>query len=55
MSNADVARIDMALVSEIGSEIKVSATRAELDVDPLEDWVRDHVIVRIPGNRHAGQ
>lgn len=55
ITNADIPRIDMALVSEIGSAIKVSASRAELDVDPLEDWVREHVIIRIPGNGHESE
>lgn len=48
-------RIDFALVNEIGSAITVSASRADLAVAPLEDWVRDHVIASIPGNSHASE
>lgn len=45
--------IDMGLVIDIGSAITIGRDRADLDVDPLEGWVDEHVIGRIPGNRHA--
>lgn len=54
LSTAEMPRIDMSLVSEIGSAIKLGASRSDLDVDPLEDWVRDKIIARIPGSGHAG-
>jgi len=47
--------IDIASVIEIGSDVKVAASRDELDVDPLEDWVRDHIVSRVPGSRHASK
>lgn len=43
-------RIDMALVQEIGSAITVSRRRTDLAVEPLERWVGDHVVNRIPGS-----
>lgn len=55
LSHDDIPRIDMAQVSEIGPEIKLGAARADLQVAPLEDWVREHVVARIPGSRHAGE
>jgi sporulation protein YlmC with PRC-barrel domain len=54
LSTGDIARIDFALVNEIGSAVKVSARRDDLHVAPLEDWMRDFVVGRIPGSRHAG-
>jgi hypothetical protein len=47
--------IDIASVIEIGRDVKVAASRDELDVDPLEDWVRDHIVSRVPGSRHASK
>jgi hypothetical protein len=55
LSTAEIASIDMALVQDIDSAVTVSATVDELDVNPLEDWVREYVIARIPGSRHAGE
>jgi sporulation protein YlmC with PRC-barrel domain len=52
LSTGEISRIDMSMVSEIGSAIKLSASRADLDVDPLEDWVREKIIARIPGSGH---
>jgi sporulation protein YlmC with PRC-barrel domain len=47
-------RIDMGLVTDIGSAVTIGCDRADLHVDPLEGWIDDHVIGRIPGSRHAG-
>jgi sporulation protein YlmC with PRC-barrel domain len=46
-------RLDFGLVTEIGSVITISRPVAELTVRPLERWVDDHVVSRIPGSRHA--
>lgn len=43
-------RIDMALVQDLDSAITVSRRRADLAVEPLERWMGDHVINRIPGS-----
>jgi sporulation protein YlmC with PRC-barrel domain len=48
-------RVDMALVQHIGSAVVLSVRREELDVAPLERWVREHVVSRIPGSRHEGE
>lgn len=55
LSTAEMIRIDIALVSDIGSAITLSTGREDLDAAPLEDWVRHHVIERIPGSRHASE
>jgi sporulation protein YlmC with PRC-barrel domain len=55
LSTEPIPTIDFALVNEIGSDVKLSASRDELDTAPLEDWVRDHIISRVPGSRHAGE
>jgi sporulation protein YlmC with PRC-barrel domain len=47
-------RIDFALVTEIGSAVKVARRVDELDVAPLEGWVHRHLVGRIPGSDHAG-
>jgi sporulation protein YlmC with PRC-barrel domain len=48
-------RIDFAQVTDIGSAITVARRHGELDVTPLETWVDDHIIARIPGSRHESQ
>jgi sporulation protein YlmC with PRC-barrel domain len=47
--------IDFANVIEIGSDVKIAASRDDLDVNPLEDWVRDHIVSRVPGSRHESK
>ena len=48
-------RIDFGRVVEIGDAITVSGTVQELNVTPLESWVHDHVIERIPGSGHESE
>jgi hypothetical protein len=55
LSRAPMPSIDFALVDDLGSAVSLSASRDDLDVAPLEDWVRDHFISRVPGSRHAGE
>jgi sporulation protein YlmC with PRC-barrel domain len=45
-------RIDMDLVADIGDAITLSVKRDLLPDPPLEAWLRDHLITRIPGNSH---
>jgi sporulation protein YlmC with PRC-barrel domain len=52
---ADTQRIDFSLVTDIDAAITISRPVAELAVQPLERWVDEHVIARIPGSRHAGR
>jgi sporulation protein YlmC with PRC-barrel domain len=48
-------RIPFGLVVDIGSEIRLSRRRDELDVEPFERWVVQRIIGRLPGSRHAGE
>ena len=43
------SRSSFAVVQEIGSAIKLSAPKAELETDRLEAWTRDHLIGHLPG------
>jgi sporulation protein YlmC with PRC-barrel domain len=47
--------VDFRNVVDIGHDIRVSAKRAELGVDPLERWVDDHIIARVPGSGHESK
>jgi sporulation protein YlmC with PRC-barrel domain len=47
--------IDFALVTDIGSAVTVARRYDELPIDPLEAWVEEHIIGRIPGSRHEGE
>jgi sporulation protein YlmC with PRC-barrel domain len=48
-------RIPMSAVEEIGSSVTLNVPLRDLDVVPLEDWVREHLIRHIPGARHASE
>lgn len=45
-------RISIDLVAHIGSAVNLSVNRALLPDPPLETWLRDHLIQRIPGAGH---
>lgn len=45
-------RLPWALVSDIGTAVRLSVPGASLDATWLERWTRDHVIGRIPGGTH---
>lgn len=45
-------RIGMDLVDEVGSAITLSVPRELLADPPLESWLSDHLIGRIPGAGH---
>lgn len=55
LSTSPVPIIDFALVEDIGSAITLAASRDDLEVTALEDWVREHFISRVPGSRHASE
>ena len=55
LSTDKMPRIDFAIVSDIGSAITLSTNRESLRTAPLEDWVRQYVVERIPGSHHAGE
>ncbi|PWW53166.1 PRC-barrel domain-containing protein [Actinokineospora spheciospongiae] len=48
-------RIPIEHVREVGSAITLGIDLAVLDEPPLERWLRDHLIARIPGARDARQ
>ncbi|MFL6120043.1 hypothetical protein [Actinophytocola sp.] len=48
-------RIPFQDVTEIGSHITIGLRRELYDTPPLERWLRDRVIGRIPGARDARQ
>jgi hypothetical protein len=47
------SRIPMSDVVDIDSAVTVGRRRDALQVDGFEVWVRDHIIGRLPGSRHA--
>ncbi len=49
------ARISFGVVKRIENDIQLIVSRDDLDVTRLEDWVRDTIISKIPGARHAPQ
>jgi sporulation protein YlmC with PRC-barrel domain len=51
---SDPPRIPFAAVTDVHSAVDLDRTRDELGVDPLEGWVDQHLIARLPGSRHAG-
>ena len=51
----ELPRIGFEHVTGIGEDITVSRSRDELRIDPLERWVNDNVITRIPGSRHESK
>jgi hypothetical protein len=55
LSTEEMKRIDFAQVDDIGSAIKLGASRDSLGAEPLEDWVREHIVSRIPGSRHESE
>jgi hypothetical protein len=47
--------IPWTLVRRIGIVVDLDPTDMTFDNQWLERWLRDHVIARIPGGRHAAQ
>ena len=48
-------RIDLTQVADIGSAVILTVPRNALPTPPLEQWLGDQLIDRIPGAGHAGQ
>lgn len=44
-------RIDISIVDRIGSAVTLTIRRELLTVPPLEKWLTDHLIQKIPGAR----
>jgi hypothetical protein len=49
------ARIAVALVEEIRTDVRLSAAAAELRTHQVEAWVDRHVIGKLPGADRAGE
>lgn len=46
-------RIPWSDVTEVGTTLRVGSDADDLTVSWVERWVRDRIIARIPGGRHA--
>jgi hypothetical protein len=53
--NRHPSRIDLAVVTDIGSAIELAADHDELDVNRAEHWTRDVIIDKIPGAGHVAE
>ncbi len=49
------ARIAFGVVTKVAANIELAVSRDELDVVRVENWVREHIISKIPGAQHAPQ
>ncbi|MDV3126938.1 hypothetical protein M1247_18595 [Mycobacterium sp. 21AC1] len=47
--------ISWKLVASIGTTVRLAPTDMEFDVLWVERWLRDHIVARIPGGRHAAE
>jgi sporulation protein YlmC with PRC-barrel domain len=48
-------RIPFARVVELGSGVTLDRSRQQLGIASTEDWLREHVVDRIPGSEHASE
>lgn len=55
VENPPPLRIELTQVASIGSAVKLSIRRDDMPTPPLEQWLGDQFIDRIPGAGHAGQ
>jgi sporulation protein YlmC with PRC-barrel domain len=51
----DPGRIGMELVTDIGTQLTVARSRADLGVHANEDRARDYLVSRLPGAGRAGE
>lgn len=42
-------------VASIGVTVRLRPTELQFDVQWVERWLRDHIVSRIPGGRHAAE
>ncbi|WP_243858474.1 hypothetical protein [Mycobacterium sp. DL440] len=42
-------------VASVGVTVRLTATELPSDADWVERWLRDHIVARIPGGRHAAE
>jgi hypothetical protein len=48
-------RIGMELLTDLGTGVTISKSRAELGLHRNEDRAREYLVGRLPGARHAGK
>jgi len=53
--NRHPSRIDLGLVTDIGSAVELAADHDELDANRAEHWARDVIIDKIPGADHVAE
>jgi hypothetical protein len=53
--NRHPTRIDVALVTDLGSAIELAADHDDLDANRAEHWTRDVIIDQIPGAGHVAE
>jgi hypothetical protein len=49
------AAIGFGAVTSLGPQVRILASRRDLDTDRFEAWTRDQLIGRIPGARRASE
>jgi hypothetical protein len=42
-------------VASVGVTVQLTASELPADADWVERWLRDHIVARIPGGRHAAE
>ena len=47
------ARVPFTVVGRVASAVELSVAKADLETDRLEAWVREHLVGKLPGARHA--
>ncbi|MFV8053418.1 hypothetical protein [Mycobacterium sp. 48b] len=47
--------IPWELVASIGITLRLTPTETRFDANWVERWLRDHIVARIPGGRHAAE
>lgn len=47
------ARVSMGVVKRIGVKVELSLPASQLETWELQKWVRDKIILKIPGAKHA--
>jgi sporulation protein YlmC with PRC-barrel domain len=48
------ARISFGVVASIGSDVRLTVSRQDLEIYRFERWVRDTIVTRIPGSKTKG-
>ncbi len=49
------ARVSFGAVKRLAEHVDLTVAKGELDVSAFEDWVREHIVARIPGAAHASE